>query len=43
MYAVIDYPANDWVVVHTRSGENDGGDVSGSCHSASYLYLDPPN
>lgn len=43
MYAVIDYPANDWVVVHTRFGENDGGDVSGSCHSASYLYLDPPN
>lgn len=43
MYAVIDYPANDWVVVHTKFGENDGGDVSGSCHSASYLYLDPPN
>jgi hypothetical protein len=43
MYEVINYPANDYVLVHSKFGETDGGDVSGYCHSGSYLYFDPPN
>ena len=43
LYETIDYPANGWVTVDSKFGENDGGDLNSNCYAESYLFLDPPN